>query len=285
MYEYSRMALLAPDLRPRKMVLKDLKKDWRAKTILKVWEFLADEEAPMIQMMGTLETRGGMRMRPTRPVRSASPAPTWYEEMDHVIQAKRRAQDRIDRVEQVLKWWRSANGKERTARPGASPLLERVEADFQLLGVQLLKVRFQWHEILAALETIKQLDVTYRRVRIRPQGLIQGLWRKGKQVDLGTQERNARYAEVILAATRLANKYAGTPWALSMQKGNLKTFNKDVRVVEEPVEQPERPDKKNKGKKGDKKPTPPKKPTKRPRKPAPGPRPGSGSGGPTTGGG
>lgn len=283
LYEYSRMALVAPDLRPRSKILKALNKDWRAHAIVRIWQTLADEKLPVIQTLGTLERKGStLAMRPTRPVRStASPRP-WYEEMEHVLEAKQSIEKRIGVVERALGWWRSANAKERTGKPGADPLAERVEADFQLLGLNLLKVEFQLHEAVAALESIKQLDVTYRRARILPAVLMTGVDLPQRRIDLGTKERNKRFAEVVLAQKRMAEKFAGTPWELSIKKGNLKTFRKDVRIIEEPAERPTRPE--PKPGKGDKdNPKPPPKPTPPPRPPD-GPRPGSGSGGPVTGG-
>ena len=284
LYEYSRMALVAPDLRPRNKILKALNKDWRAQAIVRIWQSLADEKLPVIQTLGTLERKGNtIAMRPTRPVRSQAAPRQWYEEMGHVLEAKQSIKKRIKVVDEAIGWWRTANAKERTGTPGEDPLKERIEANFQLLGLNLMKVQFQLHEAVAALETIKQLDVTYRRSRILPSVLMYGINLPKRRIDLGTKERNKRFAEVVLAQKRLAEKYAGTPWELSLKKGNLKTFRKDVRIIEQPGERPTRPE--PKPGKGDKnKPKPPPKPTPPPR-PADGPRPGSGSGGPVTGGG
>lgn len=274
---------MAPDLRPRARILKDLNKDWRAKAIVKIWQHLANEKTPVVQMLGTLERKGSSLVpRPTRPIRSqASPRP-WYEGMDHVRDAKDLINRRVKAVETALDWWRTANGKERTGKPGEDPLKERIEANFQLLGVNLLKVRFQLLEAAEALKTIKDLDVTYRQARILPRTLMRGLRLPRQKVELGSAERDQRFAEVVLAQKRLANKYSGTPWALCMQKGSLMTFTKDVRIIEEPPERPTRPDPKD-GKKPKDAPKPPPKPGPKPKPPA-GPRPGSGSGGPVTGG-
>jgi len=283
LYEYSRMTLVAPDLRPRTKVLKSLSKDWRAQAIVQIWQTLADEKTPIIQALGTIERRGrALVMRPARPVRSAANPRAWYEDMSHVREAKDLIQKRIDVVERVVGWWRSANAKERTARPGADPLGERIEADFQLLGVNLKKVRFQLFEALAALDSIRKLDVTYRRARILPRRIMSGLKLPAKRVDLGSEDRNHRFADVVLAQRRIANRLAGTPWALSLQKGNLKTFGKDVRLIEEPPTLPTPKPPRGKGKGKPKAPVLP--PTPPPRPPD-GPRPGSGSGGPVTGGG
>ncbi|MDF1700958.1 MAG: hypothetical protein P1V36_07345 [Planctomycetota bacterium] len=286
-YDYARMALFAPDLRPRARVLKSLGKDWRAQTIVRVWEHLANDATPVIQRIGVLEKRGGsLTTRPERPVRSVSPPLTWFEDMDDVKKATRFIKDRLNAVQTSLKWWESANGKERKTKPGEDPLQERIEADFQLLGVQLRKVRFHHGEALAALKSIKPLDVTYRRVRILPRPLVMGVELPPKKIDLGDEEREARFAEVFLAQSRIARKYVDTPWSFILKKGWMLTFTKDVQIIE-----PERDVRKRRnderdgdgkgGKKGKKKPPP--KPTPKPKPPA-GPRPGSSGGGPVTGG-
>jgi hypothetical protein len=280
-YDYSRMALLAPDLRPRKKILKDLNKDWRAGTIVRIWEHLADDAVPVIQRIGALERRGGALVsRPERRVRSSPPPLTWFEDLHEVRKAKGFIRKRQDAVDLALKWWASANGKARTEKPGENPLSERVEADFQLLGVQLRKVRFHLNEAQAALESIKPLDVTYRRARILPRGIVYGVEMPARGVDLEDVERNASFAEVFLAQKRVAERYPDTPWSAILEKGRMLTFVKDVRVI--PTESgPGRRDPdgdgKGKGKKPPRKPPTPKGP------PPPGPRPGSGSGGPVTG--
>jgi hypothetical protein len=287
-YDYSRMALVAPDLRPRQKILKDLSKDWRAMTIIRIWDHLADDAVPVLQKIGALERRsGGLSTRPERPVRSSPPPLTWFEDLDDVRKATSFIKRRLTAVETALKWWESANGKERTGKPGQNPLKERIEADFQLLGVQLRKVRFHLNEAIAALKSIKSLDVTYRRARILPRPIVNGIEMPGRGVDLKDEERNARFAEVFLAQARVAERYPDTPWSAVLKKGWMLTFVKDVQVIQTEREVRRRkPDPKDgdgsgkgKGKDGKK---PPPKPTPRP-PPPPGPRPGSGSGGPVTG--
>ena len=100
----------------------------------------------------------------------------------------------------------------------------------------------------------------------------------------GVEVREARFAGVFLAQSRMARKYPNTPWSFVLKQGWMMTFRKDVRIIE-----PERRVRKKtpketegKGKDGKKKP-PPKPPTPKP-KPADGPRPGSSGAGPVTGG-
>lgn len=280
LYDYSRLALVAPDLRPRARILKDISKDWRAQTIVRIWEHLANEAIPTVQMLGNLERKGNsIVLRPSRPIRSAAVPPTWFADLDEVRKGERFFKDRSDAVEEALKWWESANGKERTEKPGEDPLKERIEADFQLLGVQLRKVDFHLKEALAALASIESLDVTYRRARIVPRPLLAGTQMPATQIDLGDVTRNARLAEVMLAQGRMAERYASTPWALILAKGWMVSFVKDVQVIEAERET-RRPQPKPDGEgKGD---TPAPAPTP-PAPPPPGPKPGSGSGGPTTG--
>ena len=281
-FDYSRLALLAPDLRPRGKILKDLNRDWRVQTIVRVWEHLANDALPVIQRLGSLERRGGRLVpRPERPVRSTNPPLGWFEDMNDVKQAAAFVKKRLAAVQTALKWWESANGKERSAKPGADALQERVEADFQLLGVQLRKVRFHHNEALAALATIKALDVTYRTARIVPRPIAVGVDLPARRINLGSDERDARFAEVILATARMARKYPGTPWSLLLKKGRLMTFEKVVRIIPEEGGRERKPRDK-KGGKGESKPPPAKLPRSRPA-PKPGPRPGSSGAGPTTG--
>ena len=52
---------------------RDLSKDGRARTIVRIWQHLADEACPVVGMLGTVELVGGaLRGRPTRPVRSTA---------------------------------------------------------------------------------------------------------------------------------------------------------------------------------------------------------------------
>ncbi len=283
-YDYSRMSALAPDLRPRSKVLKSLNKDWRAQTVVRIWEHLADDALPIVQRIGVLERRGNTLVtRPERPVRSSNPPLTWFMDMDDVKKATNFVKQRLSAVESALKWWESANGKTRTEKPGENSLKERIEADFQLLGVQLRKVRFHHNEAIAALKSIKPLDVTYRRARITPRPIVHGVQMRGSAVDLGDEDRNARFAEVFLAQQRVAERYHDTPWALVLQKGWMMTFRKHVEVLPSEREVRRKPPDPKDGKSG-KKDKPPKPPTAPKPPPPPGPRPGSGSGGPTTGG-
>jgi hypothetical protein len=287
LYDTSRLRFYAPDLRPRAKVLRDLEKDSRAQVIVRIWEHLADEACPIVQDLPTIErSGGGLSFRTARQVRSQYLPPMWYEDDDDIKAGLEVVAARLAAVEQALSWWSSANARERPATERPDPLQERVEADFQLLGVNLLKVRFHWLEVKAAFEDIKPLDITYRRVRIQPVTVVEGPALPARGVDLGTPERNARFAEVWTAAERVRTKYAGTPWALVLEKGTIRTFRKDVQVVPPEELRPPRPPRENdgdgEGKEGDppRPPTPPRPPAP----PPPGPRPGSGSGGPTTGG-
>ena len=284
-YEFSRLTMLAPDLRPRTRILKDLQRDARAQAIVRIWDHLADESRPILQVRGNLERRGtSLSWRPAAQVRSQVNLRPWYEEMDHVREAKELAKGRVRCLETALGWWRTADAKERKIAAGKNTLSDRVEADFQLMGVNLKKVHFQWSEALAAIESIKQIDVTYRRSRIVPRQLMRGLDLPRTGASLGDETREARLAEVVRAQKAFAKRYAGTPWGLIISKGRLFTFVKDVRVIEEPPERA-RPDRK-KDRDGKKKEAakPPRAPRPTPAPPPPGPRPGSGSGGPTTGG-
>ncbi len=284
-YEFSRLTMLAPDLRPRARILKDLQKDARAQVLVRIWDHLADESRPILQVRGNLERRGAtLSWRPAGEVRSQVNLRSWYEEMDHVREAKELAKGRVRCLETALNWWRTADAKERKIEAGKNTLSDRVEADFQLMGVNLKKVHFQWGEALAAIESIKQLDVTYRRARMVPRQLMVGLNLPRTGSDLGDEVREGRLAEVVRAQKEFAKRYAGTPWGLIISKGRLFTFRKDVRVIEEPPEKSKRSDRKKDDdkKKTDPKPPRPPRPTRPP--PPPGPRPGSGSGGPTTGG-
>ncbi len=286
LYDYTRLAMVAPDLRPRSKILKSLNKDWRAHAIVRIWQHLANEATPIIGTLGTLERRGAsLQPRPARPLRSTANPRQWYTDLDEVREAKELCKSRIKMVEEALKWWSTANGREREEKAGEDPLKERLEADFQFLGVQLKKVQFHWYEALSALDTITELDVTYREVQIRPGPIAAGVALPRRRVDLKSEERNARFAEVMLAQQRLARKFPRTPWALCLQKGHLLSFSKNVRIVEQEPER-RRPETNPKDGEGDRKrePKPKPKPPRPSAPPPPGPRPGSGAGGPTTGG-
>ena len=278
LYDTSRLALLAPDLRPRSTILRALKKDARATTIVRIWEHLANEAVPLIQEIGCLERRGGLTSRPMRAIRSVPAYSGWLEDLDDVKRVRRAVTERIQALDQALKWWHGTAGRAVTPREGVpDPLDERVEADFRLLGVQLRKVRFHWGELLAAVESIEPLDLNYRRVRLSPRPLFRGVRPPEPPVDLQDEDRNARLAEYVLAQAEVAERYRDTPWALLLEKGWTTSFEKVVEILERETRETRKPPKP--GEAPD--PAPPSKP---PPKPAPGPRPGSGAGGPTTGG-
>lgn len=281
LYDTSRLALLAPDLRPRSTILKALKKDTRATTIVRIWEHLANEATPIIQEIGCLERRGGLSTRPMRQIRSSPAYGGWMEDLDDVKKMRRAVTERIQALDQALKWWHGAAGRAVTPREGAAdPLDERIEADFRLLGAQLRKVRFHWGEVLAAIDSIEPLDVTYRRVRLSTRPLYGGVRSPEPPIDLKDEERNGRLAELILAQNEVVDRYRDTPWALLLQKGWTTSFDKVVEILERETRESRKPNKQN----DVPDPSPPPRPPPAP-KPPPGPRPGSGAGGPTTGGG
>ena len=71
LYDHGFLNLYAPDLRPRQDLLRALGDDRKALAIVRIWEFLADEEAPVVRDHGTLERVGqSLVARPMRPVRS-----------------------------------------------------------------------------------------------------------------------------------------------------------------------------------------------------------------------
>ncbi len=279
-YDYGRLALLAPDLRPRQRVLKDLAKDTRARTIVRIWTHLADEARPVIQTLPTLEQRAGALVaRPARPVRSSSRPVTWYEDTRAVRKAKAFVQRRLDALAPALSWWESANAKPRSPDALPDALHERIEADFQLLGVQLRKVDFQWREARAALGRIKPLHVSRRRVRLKPVPLAAGLRRLPAAEDLGDPDRNAAFATLWATQARTYERFRQTPWALLLEKGRILGFEIDVQVIDPDPDAARPPAKPGGGGKGEAKPMP--KP--RPAPPPPGPKPGSTRDGPTTG--
>ena len=281
MYDMSRLSQLAPDLRPRSTILKQMKKDARATTIVRIWEHLANEAVPLIQEIGTLERRGGLSSRPVRSISGRLPYVGWFEDLDDVKKAKRAVQERVRALDDALKWWNTTAGRAVTPREGVIDSLDaRIEADFRLLGVQLLKARFHWGELLATIESVEPLDVTYRRVRFAPRVLFSRFRVPDPPPDTGDAERNALLASFILAQRDMQEDYASTPWSLMLEKGWTSTFTKIVEIVERDPPKPTKPPKPGDG---DPAPAPP--PKKPPSPPPAGPRPGSGSGGPTTGGG
>jgi len=287
LYDVSRLALLAPDLRPRARILKDLAKDGRSRVIVRIWEQLADEALPLLQDLGTLElTASGLAVRPGRPVRSAMFPALWYEDGDDLEKAREYVTRRVTALDQSLTWWAQENAKAREEAPGTDPLRERIEANFQLLGAQLRRARFHLGEAQAAQASIRPLDVTQRRARIVPVPLAILPAEIGQRPapDLGDPERNARLADLLATLTRIGSRYAGTPWALILEKSWLISFKKDVQIVEPEEEPPARPTKPEDGKgKGQGKMPPPGPPAPPPAPPPAGPRPGSGGAGPTSG--
>ncbi len=284
LYDVSRLALLAPDLRPRARILKDLAKDGRSRAIVRIWEHLADEALPLLQDLGTLEcSASGLSVRPARPVRSSVFPALWYEDGDDLEKAREYVTRRVVALDQALTWWAQENAKAREEAPGADPLRERIEADFQLLGAQLRRARFHLGEAQAAQASIRPLDVMQRRARIVPVPLAIAPAEIGQRPapDLGDPDRNARLADLLATLTHMRSRYAGTPWALILEKSWLISFKKDVQIVEPEEEQPERP-KPDEGK-GKGKMPPPGPPAPPPAPPPAGPRPGSGGAGPTSG--
>ncbi len=280
-YDAGRLALLAPDLRPRAQVLKAWRKDARVTTIVRIWEHLANEAMPIVQEIGCLERRGGLTSRPTRSIAAAPPFSVRFESLDEVKKARRAATDRIAAIDQALSWWQATAGRAVTGSNGGADAHDaRLDADFHLLGVQLKKMRFSFGEALAALQSIQPLDVTYRRAHLQHRVLFSGATAPKPLPDLKDDERNARLADYVLAQNMVVERYEGTPFALMLQRGWTLTFEKAVEILEP---EPKRPAPSN----GDKAPPPqPAPPPTPPRAPPPdGPRPGSGSGGPTTGGG
>jgi hypothetical protein len=279
LYDYSRLGQLAPDLRPRSRVLRDLSKDPRAEAIVRIWAHLADEACPIVQALGTLEPTGAsLSMRPARPVRSQANPLAWYEDLDDVREAQSLVAQRLVAVETALKWWASANAKERPPRDQQTPLTERIEADFGLLGLQLLKVRFHWQAVRAALDEIKPLHVTERRVRLRAFPLATGTAKTRAVDEMKDEGLRASFAEAWAAQVALRERYVATPWALVVEKGWWSGFTIDVQVLEPAPERPPPPQERGKPAPGAEEP----RPTPPPPPPA-GPRPGSTAGGPTTG--
>ena len=82
--------------------------------------------------------------------RSTSTPPGWLALPEDLEKARAWVARRTAVLDTVLGWWAQENGRARTGAPGADPLSERLEADFQLLGVQLKRVRFHLGEAEAA---------------------------------------------------------------------------------------------------------------------------------------
>jgi hypothetical protein len=288
LYDYGRLRLLAPDLRPRSKLLKDLEKDPRAVAIVRIWQHLADDACPVLRDLPTLErTAAGVVPRAARAVRSTWTPPPWLTDEGEVRAVLEVVDTRIAALDRAIEWWSQANAHGGPERGGVNPLRDRVGADFDLLGVQLAKVRFAWGEVRAALKDVKPLDLSFRRVRIVPVPLQSGLVPPRTPVKLGDEQRDALYARLVTEQERLARRLPGTPWALLLEKGWILTFRKDVQVIDPEPERPgpRPPPESQPGRgEGDKPPAKPPKPTPPPPPPPPGPRPGSGGSGPVTGG-
>jgi len=280
LFDHGFLNFFAPDLRPRHEVLRALSESRKATTIVRIWEYLADEEAPVLLDHGTVERAGASLVaRPMRPVRSSSDFEARYESAKDVMKAKERAIERKKRIEQAMAWWTDDAKREVTpSAPVSDPLAKRVEADFELLGFQLAKVRFHWGEVIAALETIDPavFDGDHR-VRLEPVPLATGV--KSLRPDLRSLslERAAAFVDATGQGMRLQAKYHGTPWSLFVEKGffvTMRAVTDEIRPAPRPA-----PDK------GDRPKGPPPKPTGPPPPPPPPQRPSSGGSGEKTGGG
>jgi hypothetical protein len=213
-----------------------------------------------------------------------------FERPEQLQKAKEFAAQRLKHVEQALEWWNAEIAKVTPGDHPNDPLHRRVEADFDLLGFQLKKVRFHWREVVAGLDAcpIGDLD-THHRVFLEPVPLAAGraLVPSGrnapaKPVDLGDPKRNETFAEVFAAAKAIVAQYHDTPWALVVDKGILVSFRPRSIEIRPPPIMPDPPPM-DSGPRPSAPPRPP--PPPRPQPPPAGERPGSGSGSPTTGGG
>ena len=278
LYDMGFLNLFAPDLRPRAEVLRALEQDRTATTIVKVWDLLSSEDEPLVLDHATLERAGsGLLARPMLPVRSGTDFEVTYRLWSQVERAIETATARKKRVEQALALWTDEARREITPTPGAKtdPLRERSQADFDMLGAQLLKVRFHWGEVIAALGTIQkaQLDGEHE-LRLDPVPLAHGVTVLKEGLRLPDASRAAAFVDLMAAARRILNKYHSTPWALMVQKGDTFTFRVDSRELKPPpIPKGEAP-----------KPSKPSAPPAPPPPPPPPERPSSGLGGPTTGG-
>lgn len=281
LYDMGFLNLFAPDLRPREKVLASLQGMRRAHAIVRIWEHLADDVAPVVRDHGTLEKPGGgaLTPRPMLPIRTNTPFATTYRLAADVARARETAVDRKARVEQALDWWVDEAKRETTGEVSRTdPLRQRVEADFDLLGSQLLKVRFHWGEVIGALDAIdRNVFDGAKTVVLRPEPLAAGLVVLRPTFRLPDVVRASAFVDAMASVRRIAQKYHNTPWAVAVERGVLFTVSP---VVIEPRPEP----------RTDPRPEPPKKPEKPakpepPAKPPPPPppeRPGSGVGGPTT---
>lgn len=286
LYDPSRLALVAPDLRPRARVLRDLARDGRARVVVRTWERLADEAVPLVGALGTLEAAGATLVaRPVRALRSVAAPPAWHASEDDLQASRAWIAARVAVLEACLREWEQEDGRVREEVPGASPLLERLEADFLLLGVQLRCARFHLGELQAALDSVRPLDITQRRVRLVAEPIVLSPASPGlrRGIDLGEPARTRRLAELVMTMERLRSRFDQTPWSLLVEKAPLRTWRKDVQIVEDEPEA-RRPEPEPRPARGGTPPQAPKPPPTPPPPPPAGPRPGSGGGGPTTGG-
>ena len=276
LYDLGFLNLFAPDLRPRAEVLKALEGSRKALAIVRIWDLLADETAPLVLDRATLERSGGsLAVRPMGPVRSGTDFETTYRERREVAKAREIAVERRRRAEQALGIWLDEARREVTpsAEGRRDPLLERVEADFDLLGLQLSKVRFHWGEVIAALDGIVPAVFDgERRVRLVPEPLARGVVAVRRDVRIEDGARAAAYMDVMASSRRLVTRYHGTPWALFVEKGMV--FTVKARVDEPPRAEP-RP-------MAPPVPVKPAPPPPAPKPPPPPIRPGSAGAGPTT---
>lgn len=282
LYDLGFLNLFAPDLRPRDRVLASLNKMKRVHVLVRIWEHLADDAAPVVTDRGTLERPGGgaLSPRPMLPVRSARTLATTLRSTDEVAVARATAAERRQRVEVALGWWVEENKRATTGdEPRTDPLRERVDADFALLGVQLLKARFHWGEAVGALDALpRDVFAGGRTVVLVPEPLAAGRVELRPTYRLPDVVRASAYVDAMAAVRALAQRYPSTPWAVMVDRGHV--FTLTHRVIEPPPPRPPRPP--TAGRPTTPAPAAPVPP--QPAGPPPPPeRPGSGSGGPTTG--
>jgi hypothetical protein len=277
LYDMGFLNLFAPDPRPRAEILKALAGMKRARVLVKIWEHLAAEEAPVIRDHGTLEIdRGGLAPRPAIPVRSNTYLNLVFREFAEVERALETARARRARVEEAVAWWVDDARRETTpvSDGDLDPLRQRVEANFDLLGFQLVKVRFHWGEVIAALESIRADEFRDDRVEIRlfPRVIARGARPMGSE-RLPDSARTGAFLAALASGRRIVARYHDTPWAAVVDRGETWTIEKAYRQVD-----PRPPPPPSKGN--------PPKPAPRQPPPAPPPpqRPNSGVGGDTTGG-
>jgi hypothetical protein len=281
LYDLGRLNLFAPDLRPRAEVLRDLERDRRAATILKIWDHLSDEEGPVVLDRPSLERGGsGFESRPMMPVRSQMAIDRVIETEQELQKANELAADRLKRVEKALGWWKEE--AERDAAPAKDALARRTQADFDLLGFQLLKVRFHWGEVRAALARITPDAVDgHHRTRFAPFPLTQGVMTPPGGLAFGDPVREATFAQAAASGRHLADKYRGMPWALVVERGMF--FSVTTRTEE--IRPPTPPPREEREAMGESRPAPkvpPREPPPPPKPPPKGERPSSAGDGSTT---